>query len=594
MARNTAAHAGRTLVIFMAGVAVLYGLVALGGTWKPALGLDLQGGTRVIMLAEGEPTQENLDQAASIISDRVNGSGVTEAEVTTQGSNIILVEIPGDTSNSLLETVQRTAQLRFRTVACTSANPGPCGVAAPTPTDPTASDTAQPGVGVTVPPSPTAEPSQSPSAKNRPGFALAEDKAGAKAGDKKGGKRGAKATETASPSPTATPSSSPSEPASESPAAPGDDGDGDEASPAAEALAFIASPPQEAIDAYNAYTCPPTESVEDDASTWLVTCGTEEDAATKYLLSPAAIEGTDLKSADAGIPQGDVNWAVSLSLGGEGKDVFTDLSTQMVGTEQRFAIVLDGLVISAPNFTGRISDGNAQITGDFTPTEAKSLATSLKYGSLPISFEDEGITVEEVGPSLAGNQLTAGLTAGLLGLILVMLYCLVYYRGLGLVVLASLVVAAAITYAMVLLLGNTANFTLTLPGIAGLIIGVGITADSFIIFFERMRDEMREGRSMRVSVETGWRRAKKTRLAANVVSLLSALVLYIFATGVVKGFGFALGLSTLIDLAILFWFTKPMVSYLARFKFFNGGGELSGLSASTLGIDRVASSGGRA
>src|SRR6478735_1416040 len=172
MARNTAAHAGRTLLVFLAGVAVLFGLVALGGTWKPALGLDLQGGTRVIMLAEGNPTQENLDQAAQIISDRVNGSGVAEAEVTTQGSNIIIVEIPGDTSNSLVDTVKRQAQLRFRTVACMSSNPGPCATAAPTPTDPTASDTAQPGVGVTVPPSPSA----SPSAKNRPGVAFAEDK----------------------------------------------------------------------------------------------------------------------------------------------------------------------------------------------------------------------------------------------------------------------------------------------------------------------------------------------------------------------------------------------------------------------------------
>jgi preprotein translocase subunit SecD len=586
MARNTAAHAGRTLVVFMAGVAVLFGLVALGGTWKPALGLDLQGGTRVVMLAEGEPTQENLDQAAQIISDRVNGSGVTEAEVTTQGSNIIIVEIPGDTDNSLVDTVKRQAQLRFRTVACTSSAPGPCATAAPTPTDPNASQPAQPGVGVTVPPSPTAapsdQPSESPSAKNRPGLAFAEDK-------KKDTE--AAATESPSASPTGSPSASPSETPGESPTAPAEGGD---ASPAAEGLAFIANPPQEAIDAYNAYTCPPTEAVEDDPSTWLVTCGTDDDAATKYLLSPALIEGTDLKSADAGIPQGDVNWVVNLSLGGDGKDVFTDLSTQMAGTEQRFAIVLDGLVISAPNFVSRISDGNAQISGDFTSETAKSLATSLKYGSLPISFEDDGITVEEVGPTLAGNQLTAGLTAGLLGLILVMLYCLVYYRGLGLVVLASLLVAAAITYAMVLLLGNTAGFTLTLPGIAGLIIGVGVTADSFIIFFERIRDEMREGRSMRVAVETGWRRAKKTRLAANVVSLLSALVLYIFATGVVKGFGFALGLSTLIDLAILFWFTKPMVSFLARFKFFNGGGELSGLSASTLGIDRVAPSGGKA
>ncbi|MDO9496246.1 MAG: MMPL family transporter, partial [Nocardioides sp.] len=179
------------------------------------------------------------------------------------------------------------------------------------------------------------------------------------------------------------------------------------------------------------------------------------------------------------------------------------------------------------------------------------------------------------------------------GLGLVMLYCLLYYRGLGLVVLGSLAIAAAITYSMVLLLGVSAGFTLTLPGIAGLIIAVGITADSFIIFFERIRDEMRDGKTMRVAVESGWKRAKVTRLAANVVSLLSASVLYFFATGAVKGFGFALGLSTLIDLAVLFWFTKPLVSYLGRFRFFNGGGRFSGLSKETLGMD-IAHAEGRA
>jgi preprotein translocase subunit SecD len=360
---------------------------------------------------------------------------------------------------------------------------------------------------------------------------------------------------------------------------------------AKEALAFITAPPQEAIDAFAAYTCPSTELPVDDASTWLVTCGTEDDETTKYLLSPAAIEGTDLKDASAGIPQGGVAYQVNLTLGGDGKQVFADLSDAMAGTEQQFAVVLDGQVISAPNFEGRIPDGNAQISGNFTRTSAESLATSLKFGALPISFDRDGTQIEEIGPSLAGNQLQAGLTAGALGLLLVMGYCLIYYRGLGLVVLTSLLTAAAITYGMVLLLGNTAGFTLTLPGIAGLVIGVGVTADSFIIFFERIRDEMREGKSMRVAVETGWVRAKKTRLAANVVSLLSAGVLYFFATGAVKGFGFALGLSTLIDLAILFWFTKPMVTFLARYKFFNGGGELSGLSANTLGIDRVATGG---
>jgi len=361
---------------------------------------------------------------------------------------------------------------------------------------------------------------------------------------------------------------------------------------AQEALAFITAPPQEAIDAYNAYTCPATTPPVDDPTTWLVTCGVDDQAATKFLLSPAAIEGTDLKSASAQPPgQQSAVWQVNLELGGDGQKVFADLSEAMAGSGQQFAVVLDGQVISDPTFNGRIPDGNAQITGSFNKTSAESLATSLKFGALPIAFEKDGTQVEQIGPSLAGNQLQAGLTAGALGLLLVLIYCLIYYRGLGLVVLASLLTAAAITYGMVLLLGNTAGFTLTLPGIAGLIIGVGVTADSFIIFFERIRDEMREGRSMRVAVETGWVRAKKTRLAANVVSLLSAAVLYLFATGVVKGFGFALGLSTFIDLAILFWFTKPMVTVLARRKFFNGGGELSGLSANTLGIDRVASGG---
>ena len=600
MARNAAAHAGRTLIVFAIGIGVLFGLVAIGGTWKPALGLDLQGGTRITLTANGNPSQENLDEAASIIDSRVNATGFSEAEVTTQGSQYIVVEVPGDTDNSLLDTVNRQAQLRFRTVACSSAAPGPCAsAAAPTdPTDPSAST--EPGVGVTLPASPSDSPSAQASdkakpkdkstakPKNRPAF-RADDKKK----DQKKGKNAAAPSTSASPSatPSESPSVSPSETPSGSPSATPSESSDTTVISAKDALAFITAPPQEAIDAYAAYTCPTTELPEDNPSTWLVTCGTGDDATTKYLLSPAAIEGTDLKEASAGVPQGQFAWQVNLTLGGEGKKVFAALSDAMAGSEQQFAVVLDGQVISAPTFEGRIPDGSAQISGNFTKTSAESLATSLKFGALPISFDREGTQVEEIGPSLAGNQLQAGLTAGLLGLLLVMGYCLVYYRGLGLVVLASLLTAAAITYGMVLLLGNTAGFTLTLPGIAGLIIGVGVTADSFIIFFERIRDEMREGKSMRVAVETGWVRAKKTRLAANVVSLLSAGVLYLFATGAVKGFGFALGLSTLIDLAILFWFTKPMVTFLARFKFFNGGGELSGLSANTLGIDRVATGG---
>lgn len=591
MARNAAAHAGRTLTVFLIGIGVLFGLVAIGGVWKPALGLDLQGGTRVTLTAKGDPTKENLEEAANIIDARVNASGFSEAEVTTQGNKYIVVEVPGDTDNSLLDTVKRQAQLRFRTVACTSLVPGPCA-SATVPTDPSAdpsaSATTEPGVGVTLPASPSTSPTASDKAKPQDSSTASPKNRPAFTADEKNKKKNA-AAPTKSPSPTATASESPSGSPSATPTAPPA---GAKDATAEEALAFITAPPQEAIDAFAAYTCPATTPPVDDPTTWLVTCGTDDDVTTKYLLSPAAIEGTDLNSADALAPgQQNPQWQVNLELGGDGKKVFADLSDAMAGSEQQFAVVLDGQVISAPQFDGRIPDGNAQITGNFDKESAGSLATSLKFGALPIAFEKEGTQTEQIGPSLAGDQLSAGLTAGALGLALVLIYCLIYYRGLGLVVLASLVTAAAITYGMVLLLGKTAGFTLTLPGIAGLIIGVGVTADSFIIFFERIRDEMREGKSMRVAVETGWVRAKKTRLAANVVSLLSAAVLYLFATGVVKGFGFALGLSTVIDLAILFWFTKPLVTVLARRKFFNGGGELSGLSANTLGIDRVASGG---
>ena len=323
--------------------------------------------------------------------------------------------------------------------------------------------------------------------------------------------------------------------------------------------------------------------MEDDPDKPLVTC---DDEGVKYLLSPAMIEGTQLDSAEAGVPQQQVDWVVSLDFDGSGTDTFTEISRALFGTEKQFAIVLDGRVLSAPTMNGLITNGQAEISGNFTEQTALSLATSLKFGALPISFQPDP-QVETVGPSLAGNQLSAGLLAGAVGLLLVMIYCLLYYRGLGLVVIASLIVAAASTYALVLLLSKTANFTLSLPGIAGLIVAVGITADSFIVFFERIRDEMRDGKSMPVAVEAGWARARNTCLAADTVSLLAAVVLFIFAAGVVKGFAFALGLSTLIDLVVFFWFTHPMVSWLGRFPFFSRGHRLSGLSAETLGIDAI-------
>jgi preprotein translocase subunit SecD len=310
-----------------------------------------------------------------------------------------------------------------------------------------------------------------------------------------------------------------------------------------------------------------------------------DDEGTKYLLSPAIIEGTQLSDAGFGIPQNDVQYVVNLDFNGEATDTFADVTRAIVGTNEMFAIVLDGEVLSAPVVTNPITDGNAQISGNFTATSAESLANSLKYGALPLQFELLDITDE--GPQLAAGQLDAGIWAGIVGLALVVVYSMVYYRGLGIVVVGSLAAAAAILYASILFLSETAGFTLTLPGIAGLIVGVGITADSFIVLFERIRDEMRDGKSIRVAIESGWDRAKMTCVIADAVGLLAAVVLFIFAIGVVKGFAFALGITTLIDLAVFFFFTKPLVSWLARFKFFSTGHRLSGLSAEQAGIDRI-------
>ncbi len=413
-------------------------------------------------------------------------------------------------------------------------------------------------------------------------------------------------SDTGTDAPTNAPTDAPTDAATD---APPTDFDQNATAPLAKQLEFIRGGFTAAdVELYNSYACDADgtlvnatdgtpANLADDPLKPLVACSPPEPAvgstdaqpSFKYLLSKAIIEGTDLSDAGYGIPQGELGYAVTLDLKGGGKDVFTKASTDLVVDTEQFAIVLDGKVLSAPTFRGPITGGSAQISGNFTESSAKSLSTSLQYGALPISFNDP--STDTIGPSLAGDQLSAGLTAGVIGLLLVMLYCLLYYRGLGLVVLASLVVAAGITYAMVLLLSETAGFTLTLPGIAGLIIAVGITADSFIILFERIRDEMRDGKSMRVAVESGWTRARNTTLAADAVSLLAAVVLYIFASGVVKGFAFALGLTTVIDLVVFFYFTKPMVSYLARYRFFNKGHRFSGLSAETLGMDAIATGG---
>ena len=261
----------------------------------------------------------------------------------------------------------------------------------------------------------------------------------------------------------------------------------------------------------------------------------------------------------------------------------TQRVTSLAAPQNQVAIVLDGVVVSAPRINEAIPSGNAQITGSFTQQDATDLANILKYGALPLAF-DRG-EVQQVSPTLGAEQLRAGLLAGGLGLLLVVLYIFLFYRGLGIVSAGSLVIAGAFTYVSFLLLGKTIGFTLTLAGIAGAIVSIGITADSFIVYFERIRGEVREGRSLRSAVETGWLRARRTILVADFVSIIAAVLLYFFAVGGVRGFAFTLGLVTLIDLIVVFFFTKPMMSVIGKSKFFNSGSAITGVSRKSLGLE---------
>lgn len=578
MAKKTSSP-GRTLLVFFICTAALFGLAALGGTWKPRLGLDLEGGTRITLQSVGSTDATKMEQARNIIESRVNGSGATEAEVSTQGSKNIIVEIPGENRKDLVDSVKRTAQLRFRLVSMQpgpqsgiplseqtqSPSPSPSGTSTPSPTEtPTTSPT----------PSSTTDPTESSSPRSRPAPQFAPELA----------------PQADEPTPTAVPSDLPLPRATQCTGIPTDPTATKGKSRVDLLVAWAQSPPQDCQEAFATFVCPKngdTGFTNDDPAKPLIACDADRN---KYLLSQAVIEGTQLKSASAGIPQNEVSWAVELTLkGGQPRKDFADTSRALLANGGQFAIVLDGQVLSSPGFTGVIPDGKAQITGSFDEESATSLANSLKYGALPVKF-DPNVTSETIGATLAGDQLSGGVLAGILGLIIVMIYCIFYYRGLSVVVITSLFVAAAITYATVLVLAQAAGFALTLPGLAGLIVAVGITADSFIVYFERIRDEMRDGKSMRVAVESAWIRARNTCLAADAVSLLAGIVLYIFAIGVVRGFAFALVISTIIDIIVFFWFTKPMVTLLARRPYFNNGGKHSGLSPATLGIDGPAES----
>jgi len=535
------------------------------------LGLDLQGGTQVILqpkpVTEGATiTEEQLTQTVAIIRQRVDGLGVSEAEVTTQGSgngSVIVVSVPGVNQDRVVDLVKRTALLDFRPVWGLY-GPGPTA-ANPT-ASPTASPSASAGAG-------SASASATPSGSASPTASASPAASGS-----------ASAVSTPAPAVTGSASAAPAASPSASPSATA-------ATQATLIQAKDNSPEFQQKIAELDCTNPINFAggVPDDPTLWLGTC--ERAGAAKYNLEPAFIRGTNVTNATAQLPQNGVGWVVSLQFDSEGAKALADASTKLTqlpecGTAganpcNAFAIVLDGVVVSAPRFNEPILGGQAQIEGNFTAEEAKDLANVLKYGALPVTLEPVDITT--VSPTVGQDQLRAGIIAGLIGLTLVMLYLLFYYRALGVVAVFSLVIAALITYLTFIVLSKTIGLTLTLAGVAGAIVAIGITADSFIVYFERIRDEIREGRSLRVACDSGWVRARRTLLAADFVSFLAAVVLYLLSVGSVRGFAFVLGLTTIIDVLVAFWFTHPVVVLLGRSSFMQRGSKLTGLDADRVG-----------
>ncbi|HEY3340335.1 MAG TPA: protein translocase subunit SecD [Propionicimonas sp.] len=538
-------HPLRTLVVLALVIVGLYSLIAISGVWTPKLGLDLRGGSTITLTASnstgtGTVDPASLELARTIIQQRVDGYGVGESEITTSGDKQIIVSVPNVQKDDLLRLVGKTAQLYFRKVYSAEAAES---AATPTTTAtpaPSATVSSQPSASVSAAPSPSA----TTSTNKRPLPSL----------------------------PTPVPSPRPTVPSGTT-------------TPLADLLKW--TPTDRDNTDFTTFKCgDPFPNVSDQP---LITC--DESKTYKYLLGPALIPGNMVTRAQAAVPQSSVAYVVELQFNSQGGADFQTVTAHLAGQtspQNQFGIVLDGVVISAPSvgseYSAGIPGGKAEISGSFTQKTATDLANVLSYGALPLSFEVS--SVENVSAKLGGDQLQAGIIAGLIGLGLVLAYSILYYRGLALVVSLSLVIAGVLTWALIVLLGQSLGLALNLPGIAGAIVAIGVTADSFIIYFERIRDEVRDGRSLRSAIETGWIRSRKTILAADSISLLSAVVLFVLAIGAVKGFAFTLGLTTLIDIAVVFFFTKPLMTLLGRTKFFGEGHRFSGFEKEHMGASK--------
>jgi preprotein translocase subunit SecD len=557
----------RTLSVLLLLLLGLYGLLFAVSTWgtaqtTPKLGLDLEGGTQLILAPKVVGNQKisegQVQKAVDIIRARVDGSGVAEAEVTTQGTNIV-ISLPGTPDKATIASLQKSSQLRMRAVLVE-------GSAAPAPVP-----TATGGGGPTV--SPTSKPTSS---GTKTGPATTAPKSGFPPA----------LTAATKPAPTAAPTSA--APTAVAPTTP---------APATGAKPKNASDPAwvtPAVEkAFTALDCANPKSVEaivDDPAQPMVTCSADGQA--KYILGPAEVLGSEIKNATSGQKQTSSGstgeYEVRLDFNPAGTKSFCDVTSRIVSLptpRNQFGIVLDNQVISAPVAQASLCSGNASITGNFTAASSKVLADQLKFGALPLSFGL--LTQDDISPTLGGDQLRYGLLAGAIGLLLVVAYSLFQYRALGLVTVTSLLIAALLTYGIVTLFGWSYGFRLTMAGVTGLIVSIGITADSFIIYFERVRDEVRDGRALRAAVETGWARARRTILISDAVNFLAAIVLYALAASNVRGFAFTLMLTTIVDVVVVFLFTHPLLSILANTKFFGEGHKWSGLDPKRLGARTV-------
>ena len=567
---------GRYLSFFVLIVVALYSLVFFTGDREPTpkLGIDLQGGTRVTLTArtpDGQaPSAEQLEQARQIIETRVNGIGVSGAEVVLDGNNVVIT-VPGEEGEQA-KNLGRTAKLGFRTVL-------------------NAQQVQQPGQNQQNQQGGQDQQQQQGGQPGQPGAG------GQNSGDAQNGSAGQGGDTGAAQSPQGGGGSQPQGDGGDGGSGDADAGSASNGPQSEEEIAQeierakqerqnpalmpkpgdqagAAAAQQAQQQAMAGLTCNPNDPLvgNDDPNRPLVTCN--EDGTEKYVLGPVFLEGTEIENSSASFQPQQGGWVVNLQFKGKGSETWADYTSQNVG--QSAAFVLDTRVVSAPSINEAIPNGQTQISGEFTEAEAQNLADILQYGSLPLSFESSDATT--VSPTLGLASLEAGLIAGAIGIALVFVYCLVYYRMLGVLTVLSLALSAVIVYGVLVLLGRWIGFTLDLAGVAGFIIAIGITADSFVVYFERLKDEMRDGKSFRSAVPRAWSRARRTILASDAIMFLCAGVLYALAVGEVRGFAFTLGMSTVLDLIVVFLVTHPLVAMVSKSKKLSSP-TLSGLGA---------------